>query len=117
MPLTYFPSVLLDKEGDVVAALGGVGEAEGHALHHEYLAREGEPDACASLLGGEEGNEDFVSDIEWNDVAVVGEIEASLSPSKGGVNNSLSFGEGWGEADRFCFCFDGVFNYINEDLA
>ena len=31
-------SILLDDKGDVIAAMGTLGEAERHALLHEYLA-------------------------------------------------------------------------------
>ena len=71
--LSWVYSILLDDKGDVIAAMGTLGEAERHALLHQYLAWEGEADACARRLCREEGDEDFLLDVEGDDVAVVGE--------------------------------------------
>ena len=69
----YFVAFLCesDDKSDVITIDRSLGKSEVAALHNQYLAREGESDASAGLLCGEERNEDFASYIGWNRFAIV----------------------------------------------
>ena len=83
-------------------------------MHHENLAREGETDAVAALLGGEEGDEYLPCYVQGDDVAVVGVEEP---PAWGFGTQARGLWRDGAEADSFRLGFDGVLGEVDEDLS
>ena len=71
----------VEDESGVESADGMVRQRKLASLAHHDLTGQGQPDARASLLGSEEGNEDFALHVGRDGTAVVAD-EKSIAPAQ-----------------------------------
>ena len=91
----------VEDESGVESADRILGQGELASLAHHDLTGKGEPDARASLLGGEEGNEDFASHVGRDGTSIVAD-EQGIVPAQVHALRS---------------CFHGILHEVDEHLS